>query len=76
MSVGGRRVRDEESALWQRIARDVTPLPRGALASEETVVEQEAPPPLPKKRKPRVAKSAGGEPGAAPHRRRSPTSTR
>ena len=27
MSTGGRRVRDEEAALWQRVASDVTPLP-------------------------------------------------
>ena len=50
MSVGGRRVRDEEAALWQRIARDVTPLPRGAVALEEEVPEEEAPPPLPPKK--------------------------
>ncbi len=46
MSEGGRRIRDEEAALWQRIARDVTPLPRGVVAlEEEAVPEEEAPPP-------------------------------
>ncbi len=55
MSAGGRRIRDEEAALWQRIARDVTPLPRGAVALEETAEpEEEAPPPPPKKLKARV----------------------
>ena len=51
MSTGGRRVREEEAALWQRIARDVTPLPRGATALEGACVpEEEAPPPPPPKK--------------------------
>ena len=51
MSAGGRRVRDEEAALWQRIARDVTPLPRGAVALDDAdVPEEEAPPPPPPKK--------------------------
>ena len=61
MSVGGRRVRDEEAALWQRIARDVTPLPRGAVAVEEAAEpEEEAPPAPPPKRikEPRGAATA------------------
>ena len=61
MNERGRRIRDEEAALWQRIARDVTPLPRGAVALEETAVpEEEAPPPpAPKKiKKPRRAAPA------------------
>ena len=66
MSVGGRRVRDEESALWQRIARDVTPLPRGAAALEETTVEEEAPPRRPKKSKPRAAKTPAASPAPPP----------
>ncbi|MDE0409736.1 MAG: Smr/MutS family protein [Alphaproteobacteria bacterium] len=56
MSEGGRRIRDEEAALWQRIARDVTPLPRGVVTlEEEPAPEAEAPPPpSPKKiKKPR-----------------------
>ena len=51
MSAGGRRIRDEEAALWQRIARDVTPLPRGAVAFEDAQVpEEETPPPPPPKK--------------------------
>ena len=51
MSEGGRRIRNEEAALWQRIARDVTPLPRGAAALEEEIAPEEdaPPPPAPKK---------------------------
>ena len=67
MSTGDRRVREEEAALWQRIARDVTPLPRGAAALEDAgVPEEEAPPPPPpKKIKARVRaapKAAAGPP--------------
>ena len=62
MSMGGRRVRDEEAALWQRIASDVTPLPRGAVALEEEAPEEEAPPPPAKKIKAR----AQAAPKAAP----------
>ena len=62
MSVGGRRIRDEEAALWQRIARDVTPLPRGVVALEEAEMPEEEvppPPPAPKKsKKPRHAAPA------------------
>ena len=64
MSVGGRRVRDEEAALWQRIARDVTPLPRGAVALEETAApEEEAPPPPPPKK---IKARARAAPRASP----------
>ena len=63
MSVGGRRVRDEEASLWQRVARDVTPLPRGAVALEDAeMAEEEAPPPPAKKIKAR----ARAVPKAAP----------
>ena len=58
MSENGRRLRDEEAALWQRISRDVTPLPRGVVALEEaeTLEEEAPPPPAPKKiKKPRRA---------------------
>ena len=67
MSEGGRRLRDEEASLWQRIARDVTPLPRGAAALEEEIATEEdaPPPPAPKKiRKPR--RSAPAESPAPP----------
>ena len=70
MSVGGRRVRDEEAALWQRVARDVTPLPRGAAALEETAApEDEAPPPPPPKKikaRARVAPKASPAPPRPP----------
>ncbi len=68
MSAGGRRIRDEEAALWQRIARDVTPLPRGAVALEEAAEpEEEAPPPPPpKKVKARVRAAPKAAP-APPH---------
>ena len=61
MSEGGRRIRDEEAALWQRISRDVTPLPRAIVAPEEAEVpgEEAPPPPAPKKiKKPRRAAPA------------------
>ena len=64
MSAGGRRIRDEEAALWQRIARDVTPLPRGAVALEEAAEpEEEAPPPPPPKK---VKARVRAAPKAAP----------
>ena len=71
MSVGGRRVRDEEAALWQRIARDVTPLPRGAAALEEMEMPEEEtlPPPPPKK----IETRTGAAPKAAPAPPRPPT---
>ena len=51
MSEGGRRIRNEEAALWQRIARNVTPLPRVVEAPEEAdTPEEEAPPPPPPKK--------------------------
>ena len=60
MSEGGRRIRDEEAALWQRIARDVTPLPRVVEAPDEAdTLEEAPPPPAPKKiEKPRRAAPA------------------
>ena len=71
MSVGGRRVRDEEAALWQRIARDVTPLPRGAVALEEMEMpEEETPPPPPPKK---IETRTGAAPKAAPAPPRPPT---
>ena len=63
MSLGGRRVRDEEAALWQRIARDVTPLPRGAVALEEAAVPEEEVPPSPAKK---VKARARATPKASP----------
>ena len=73
MSEGGRRIRNEEAALWQRIARDVTPFPRGAAALEEEPAPEEdaPPPPAPKKiKKPRraapVAAPAPPRPPALP----------
>lgn len=64
MSEGGRRIRDEEAALWQRIARDVTPLPGGAVAWEEAETpEEEAPPPPPQKK---LKKPRRAAPAAAP----------
>ena len=75
MSEGRRRVRDEEASLWQRVARDVTRLPRAAVALEETAIPEEAPPPPPKKTKPRVAKAPVAAPSPPGHRC-SPTSTR
>ena len=66
MSTGGRRIRDEEAALWQRIARDVTPLPRGAVAFEDAPApEEEAPPPPPPKK---VKARVRAAPKAAPPR--------
>ena len=70
MSEGGRRIRDEEAALWQRIARDVTPLPRVVQALDEAdTLEEAPPPPAPKKiKKPRRA-----APAATPAPPRPPT---
>ena len=71
MSAGGRRIRDEEAALWQRIARDVTPLPRGAVAFEDAQVpEEEAPPPPPPKK---VKARVRAAPKAAPAPPRPPS---
>ena len=70
MSAGGRRIRDEEAALWQRIARDVTPLPRGVVALEEAAEpEEEAPPPPPPKK---VKARVRAAPKAAPPSPRPP----
>ena len=71
MSEGGRRIRDEEAALWQRIARDVTPLPRVVAALEEAEAPEEdiPPPPPPKKVKARVKRA----PAASPEPPRPPT---
>ena len=68
MSEGGRRIRDEEAALWQRISRDVTPLPRVVVAPEEAeALEEEAPPPAPlKKVKPRVKRAPAATPPPPP----------
>ena len=64
MSEGGRRIRNEEAALWQRIARDVTPLPRGAAALEEEPAPEEEAPPLPSPKK--IKKPRRTAPAAAP----------
>ena len=69
MSENGRRIRDEEAALWQRIARHVTPLPRGVVALDEaeTLEEEAPPPPAPKKiKKPRRAANAATPPPRPP----------
>ena len=68
MSEGGRRIRDEEAALWQRISRDVTPLPRAIVAPEEAEApEEEAPPPSPpKKVKARVKRVPAATPPPPP----------
>ena len=69
MSENSRRIRDEEAALWQRIARHVTPLPRGivALDEAETLEEEAPPPPAPKKiKKPRRAAPAATPPTPRP----------
>ena len=71
MSENGRRIRDEEVALWQRIARHVTPLPRGVVALDEVeTLEEEAPPPPPPKKVKARAKRA---PAASPEPPRPPT---
>ena len=71
MSEGGRRIRDEEAALWQRIARHVTPLPRGVVALDEVeTLEEEIPPPPPPKKVKARAKRA---PAASPEPPRPPT---
>ena len=44
MSVGGRRVRDEEAALWQRIASDVKPLARRAERADDDAASEDAAP--------------------------------
>ena len=64
MSEGGRRIRNEEAALWQRIARDVTPLPRGVVALEEEPAPEEEAPPLPSPKK--IKKPRRTAPAAAP----------
>ena len=64
MSTGDRRVRDEEAALWQRVARDVEPLAQHADPPEDDATGEAAPPPPP----PAVARKArkGAAPAAAP----------
>ena len=47
MSTGDRRVRDEEAALWQRVARDVEPLAQHADPPEDDATGEAAPPPPP-----------------------------
>ena len=65
MSEGGRRIRNEEAALWQRVSRDVTPLPRGAVVlEEEAAPEEEAPPPPPAPKK--IKKPRRAAPAATP----------
>ncbi|MDD9993157.1 MAG: Smr/MutS family protein [Rhodospirillales bacterium] len=67
MSEGGRRIRNEEAALWQRIARDVTPLPRAIVEPEEAEApEEEASPPPPKRVKARVKNAPAARPAPAP----------
>ena len=67
MSAGGRRVRDEEAALWRNVARDVTPLPRHAERPEDDGPDDCRPgeePPVPaRKAKPRKAPARPAPPG-------------
>ncbi len=63
---GKRRIRDDEAALWQHVARDVTPLSRHAEASETEPPEAE--PPAKPARKPRAKAGA-----PAPHAPRLPS---
>ena len=52
MSAGGRRIRDEEAALWERVARDVTPLAQHpGLPDDDEPEEAPAPKPAVKARK-------------------------
>ena len=62
MSTGDRRVRDEEAALWQRVARDVEPLAQQADSPEDDATGDAVPPPPAAARKARK----GAPPGAAP----------
>ena len=70
MSERGRRIRNEEAALWQRVSRDVTPLPRGAVVLEEAETpEEEAPQAATSAEEDQKAPSCGaacGGPGTAP----------
>ena len=63
MSTGDRRVRDEEAALWQRVARDVEPLAQHADPPEDDATGGAVPPPPAA-----VARKArkGAPPAAAP----------
>lgn len=75
MSAGGRRVRDEEAALWQRVARDVTPLPQPASRLEDGGAQDDPPPPAQatKAAKPAKARArAARKPAPAPDRRPPP----
>ena len=67
MSAGGRRVRDEEAALWQRVASDVTPLPRRAAREEEDGAPEETAPAPKRKAKARPSPAQAAAP--APPRR-------
>ena len=67
MSTGDRRVRDEEAALWQRIARDVEPLAQRTDAPEDDATGETVPPPPPAvARKARKGKAPAAAPAAAP----------
>ena len=70
MSAGGRRIRDEEAELWQRVARDVTPLAQHPGRPDDDGPEEAAPAPTKPAGKPR--KSAGPTKPAPPRRRPQP----
>ena len=47
MSAGERRIREEEAALWQRVARDVTPLAQHTELPDDDEPEEAEPAPKP-----------------------------
>jgi DNA-nicking Smr family endonuclease len=64
----GRRLKDEEAALWKHIARDVTPLPDRDQHQAEPEDEKPLPAPAPPPKKRRVAKPQSAPPPVAPPR--------
>ena len=69
MSTGDRRVRDEEAALWQRVARDVEPLAQHADPPEDDATGEAAPPPLPAVARKGAAPAAASAAAPLPPRR-------
>ena len=65
MSADRRRVRDEEAALWQRVARDVTPLPQ-PVGPPDDEAEEDAPEPAKATKKAKPAKARAGATRKAP----------
>ena len=60
MSADGRRVRDEEAALWQRVARDVTPLPQPVGRPDDGEAEEDVPQPAKPAKTVKAAKARAG----------------